>query len=108
MPSIFRSTIQLCGLSQRQAALYLDVSPSSVDKWCRGVRPVPDGVWSLLSDLWQRIEAAADFAADHIETNGLDPRALHNFAADDGLDPLPEGADDAAGALALMLVLGSD
>ena len=103
----FRATIQLCGLSQRQAAAYLGVSVSSVDKWCRGQRTVPVGVWTMMADLWTRIEDAADFAVLHIEDNGLDPRALQNFAADDGTDPLPEGADEVAGAMALMMALAA-
>ncbi len=63
----FALLLRLCGLSQREAALFLNVSGSAVDKMSRGVRKVPPGIMSDLRNLHQTQRRAAD---DHIRTIG--------------------------------------
>ena len=104
--STFSAALHLCGLSQQQAADYLGVRLDTIKNWSSGRSAVPGGVWGMLADLWQRIEDAADFAAINLDLD--DPATLHNLQADTGADPLPSGADEAAGALALLYALSDD
>jgi transcriptional regulator with XRE-family HTH domain len=62
----FKYALGLCGLSQSEAAEYLGVSVSSVEKWSRGVKGPPIGVWEDLARLWAQIKASAslDVAGD--------------------------------------------
>lgn len=101
----FKSAIYLCGLSQQGAADYLGVSLQSIKDWCRGKSAPPLGIWQMLSGLFRRIEDAADHAAGMLEPAQMDRAAMSNITADDGLDPLPSGADSAAGAMALLLAI---
>lgn len=101
----FKHALSVCGLSQRQAADFLGVSLSSVKDWCAGRSRVPEGVWRLLAELFERVQDAADAAADHMALEGVDPRAWGNIEADQPRNPLPEGADSAAGAMALLMAI---
>lgn len=103
--SMFKAALGLCGLSIREAADYLDVSMDTVKHWSAGRRPVPAGVWEMLADLFERIQDAADFAADHMAEDGIPPAAFHNLDADNGPDPLPDAAARAAGAMALLMAI---
>lgn len=58
-----------------------------------------------MADLFERIQDAADFAAEHMAEKGIDPRSFLNLDADDGQDPLPNGAARAAGAMALLMAI---
>jgi DNA-binding XRE family transcriptional regulator len=98
----FKSALNLCGLSQQEAAGFLDVSLGSVKDWCRGKTAPPIGVWEMLSDLFLRIEGASDFASARLDPDLMDRRALNSITADDGKDPLPESSTNAAGAMALL------
>lgn len=101
----FKHTLQICGLSQREAASFLNVSPSSIDKWSRNQRAVPEAVWQELADLYTQVEEAADRAAAIMQVDGIDERAFQNISADNvGLE-LPEGSTNVAGAMALMIAL---
>lgn len=62
MTSVFALLIARCGLSQREAAAFLNVSPSAIDKWSRGARPAPVGVIDELRDLYRRQARAAEEA----------------------------------------------
>ncbi len=55
----FKYALGLCGLSQSEAAEYLGVSVSSIEKWSRGVKGPPPGVWEDLARLWAEIKKAA-------------------------------------------------
>lgn len=101
----FKAAIGLCGLSQSAAAEYLGVSLASVKDWSRGKTAPSQGVWDDLADLYDRIEDAAEFAADKIEPDLMARHVMNQITADSGSDPLPSGADYAAGALALMLAV---
>lgn len=59
--------LQLSGLSQREAASFLKSSPSSVDKWARGVRTAPDGVLDEMRTLISKQSEAADEALDLLD-----------------------------------------
>ena len=96
----FSAAIRLCGLSQSEAAEFLGVRLDTVKSWSAGRNRVPHGVWQMLADLWRRIEDAADAAS--MDDAILDPRALESITTDDA-DGLPDGADAAAGAMALLI-----
>src|SRR6185312_13798541 len=98
--STFKSAIRLCGLSQQEAANFLDARLDTVKSWCAGRANPPAGVWTLLSGLFRQIEEAADNAADVMELEGVDARAYNNIEADIPGNELPaQGAMEAAGAM---------
>ena len=101
--STFKSALAICGLSQKQAADYLGVSLQTVKHWSSGRNNVPGGVWEMLSDLYTRIEDAADSAS--VKLDDVDPRQWGNIQANHTADPLPGGADQVAGAMALLLAI---
>lgn len=103
--STFKSAIAVCGLSQSEAAEFLGVSLDTVKSWCQERRQVPKGVWKMMAELFERVQDAADFAAEHMAENGIDPKAFENLDADNGPDPLPEGATRVAGAMALLMAV---
>ena len=102
---MFKQARDICGLSQTEAAAYLDLSVDSVKSFDTGRRPVPPGVWQMMADLFERIQDAADFAADHMAENGIDPNAFASLEADEGGDPLPGNGSKMAGAMALLMAL---
>lgn len=59
-------------LSQREAAEYLNISTSSVDKMNRGKNPAPDGVIELLIELIRKQHNAAHHQLDIIEQSDVD------------------------------------
>lgn len=78
----FAILVQLAGLSQRDAASFLNLSPSSIDKMARGVRSTPDGVLSELRNLIEKQEGAAERALELIEEQGAD-RIEIGYPSDD-------------------------
>lgn len=58
MTTIFRLLCEVCGLSQREAADFLDVPVNTVKKWWQGTRPANDGVLSELAGLAEKIDVA--------------------------------------------------
>jgi len=105
MKTTFAASLQLCGLSQQEAADYFDVRLDTIKSWSAGRNAVPSGVWDMLADLWRRIEDAADAAS--LDDAVMDPRARHHLSADDA-DGLPGGADEIAGAMALLVALADE
>lgn len=99
----FKSALGLCGLSQAQAARFLDCSLGNVKKWSSGTRDVPEFAWDMLAGLFDQVTAAADSAADVMERDGVPAGAKSSITADNTIEPLPEGADEAAGAMALLM-----
>lgn len=76
MPTMFSLLVDRCGLSQREAADFLKVSPSAVDKMARGVRATPDGIVDELADLYLRISLTAEEIMQMVaglEKKGVDP-----------------------------------
>lgn len=101
----FACALQICGLSQKEAADYFDVRIDTVKSWSAGRNAVPAGVWDMLAGLWRRIEDAADDAS---LTDAIDsPMARLNVDADDA-DGLPGGGPAVAGAMALLFRLADD
>lgn len=78
----FALLAQLAGLSQREAAAFLNLSPSSVDKMARGVRSTPPGVIDELRRLVGKQEDAAVRALDLIDAQGADNIEL-GYPSDD-------------------------
>lgn len=107
--STFKAAIALCGLSQAEAADFLQVGLDSIRSWCTGRRVPPVGMWKQLASLYRQIERAADDAADAMDLQGIDPRSFNNLEADIIGDELPmRGASAAAGAMALLMVLADE
>lgn len=98
MKTTFSAALQICGLSQSQAAEFLGVRPDTVKSWGAGRNPPPAGVWDMLADLYARIEMAADDARDRLPDNVL---ILDNIEADDE-DGLPGDGPAISGAMALL------
>ena len=53
------ASLQLCGLSQREAAAFLDVRLDTLKSWSSGRGPTPEGVMRELAALQGRIVKAA-------------------------------------------------
>lgn len=102
----FKSSLSVCGLSQSEAADFLEVSIDTVKSWCSGRANPPRGVWVMLANLFEQIQDAADGAADVMALDGIDPRAYNNIEADIPHDTLPAtGAQSVAGAMALLIAI---
>jgi hypothetical protein len=84
----FQAALMLCGLSQRSAAAWLDVSYSTVTKWCQDKNEVPTGAIDELRGLWDAIKTgdAPTIARD----GGADYGAIHAGAALQWLDHTPK------------------
>ena len=67
MTTPIKQAIAICGLTQSEAANYLNVSPDTVKSWCSDRRTVPDGVWSELAKLYDHMEMVCDETIDLIE-----------------------------------------
>lgn len=83
--AVFKAALGVLGLSQAEAAAYLDVSISNVEKMCAGKRRVPRGIWSELADLWDRQTIAEQEALDLIDE-------LHEAYSPEALDLRATGA----------------
>jgi DNA-binding XRE family transcriptional regulator len=104
----FKSSLSICGLSQSEAAEFLEVSIDTVKSWCSGRANPPLGVWQLLASLFEQVQDAADGAADIMDLEGIDPRAFNNVEADIPGNELPaSGAIAAAGAMALLMTIAA-
>lgn len=67
----FAALQSLCGLSNREAAAYLDMTESAVEKFRRGNREAPSGVLRELQELWTVIDQAAVDASEAIAREGI-------------------------------------
>jgi hypothetical protein len=70
MITVFAALLDRCGLSHREAALFLSVRPDTIKSWSSGRNPAPSGVIAELRKLYATIEKAADAALDQIATLG--------------------------------------
>jgi len=106
--SAFKYALSICGLSHVEAADFLQVSIQSVKDWSRGKGGPKEGVWLQLASLFEQMQDTADGAADIMVLDGIDPRAYNNIEADMPGHELPQlGALRAAGAMALLMAIGS-
>jgi hypothetical protein len=84
MTTPFALLLARCGLSQREAAGYLNLSPSNIDKMARGARATPAGVIAELQALYRKISVAAENAVAAImETTPAGAQVELGYAADD-------------------------
>lgn len=60
MKTHFAILCSACGLSQREAAVLLNVRPDTVRSWAIGRNPVPDGAMTELAKLFAHIHAQAE------------------------------------------------
>lgn len=66
----FALLLQASGLSQREAAAFLGISPAMIDKMSRGTRATPAGVMEEMRALIARQAEEADEALDMIDRMG--------------------------------------
>lgn len=64
----FPLLVQACGLSHREAAVFLGVSLRSVQSYSSGRRTTPEGILADLAGLYEKIERTAEEAVDLILT----------------------------------------
>lgn len=88
MSTQFAVLCQTCGLSQREAAEFLDVRIDTSKSWSQGRRAAPDGVIDALAALAEKIDGAAAAAieqfADIVNQQGSPPDVIElGLAADD-------------------------
>lgn len=106
-----KAALSLCGLSHAEAAEYLSlelgriITKNTIDDMARGKTRLNIDILEALAGLFARIEEVADNAADMLEPGLIAPENLNGIQVDDGADPLPDGSDDIAGALALFFAL---
>jgi len=84
--TLFAATQSLCGLSNSEAADYLSISESAVEKFRRGNRTAPTGVITELQHLWMRIDTAAVDRAEDMARGGIfniDSEIEIGYPADD-------------------------
>lgn len=79
----FALLCQACGLSQREAADLLNVSPSSVDKMSRGIRSAPEGVLAELRSLHAAIRRASEEAFQALSSAPVGMEIEIGYPADD-------------------------
>ena len=104
--SIFKASLSLCGLSQSEAAVFFDVRLDTIKSWCRSRARPPLGVWQMLATRMRAILDAADYGANYLELEGIDPRAWSNLSVSLGPeDDLDMGGEAMAGALALLMAV---
>lgn len=71
----FAALQALCGLSNREAAAYLGVTESAIEKFRRGSKAAPVGTLREMQQLWTIIDDAAVSAAEAITAGGILSRA---------------------------------
>lgn len=86
--SLYVSLQGLCGLSNREAAEFFGVSPSSIDKWRLSTRnPPPRGALEALADLHARQRKAAEamfkIVQQQVKAHGADGSIDLGFCSDD-------------------------
>jgi len=106
MPSTFKNALSLTGLSQREACIFFDVREDTIKSWCANRNRAPEGVWIMLAQRMRSILDAADYGADHMDLEGIDPRAWSNLSVSGlAVDDLDSRGEEIAGALALLMAI---
>lgn len=106
--SVFSAALGLCGLTNSEAAAFLDTSESTVKHWSAGRRPVPEGVWIALAQLYDQVVEVSEHALDSLEGDQLTREALQAFAQHEHGSDLPEPALNAAAAMFVLTRLLDD
>jgi hypothetical protein len=68
MTTTYSAMMNICGLSQREAAAFHNVRFDTIKSWCAGRNRAPDGAIAELRSLYTKIEAAADQLIDLAES----------------------------------------
>jgi len=104
--STFQTACFICGLTKTGAAEFFGVNPDTVKRWFQNKQEAPQGVWEMLADRFVQIEDAAEYAEHIMDLDGIRHAAWSNLEATfDQYDPLPKGAAEIAGAMALLRVI---
>lgn len=103
MATIFKASLGICGLSQQEAADFLQVALPTVKDWSRGAASPPVGVWRQLASLYAQIVDASEAALDTLKIDQMDRRAIAEVSVLATGEPLP--TEGAAAAAAAMFVL---
>ena len=72
----FKASLAICGLTQSEAAAYLEVSLQSIKHWSSGKTSPPSGVWEELASLWEEIQQEA--ASIDVDLADVNPRDWGN------------------------------
>lgn len=88
MTTIFSLLCQVCGLSHREAAAFLEVRLDTVKSWSAGRNCTPDAVLDQLAELAALIDEAADrvvaMTDEQVLAHGSEPEVIElGIAADD-------------------------
>lgn len=83
MNSGFKLLRLRCGLSQTEAAIFLNVAESTIQSWDQSRRTAPPGVLTELRDLYDKIEAAAENALAVLADTAGDTEIEIGLTADD-------------------------
>lgn len=83
MTTLFSALLQGLGLSQREAAAFLEVRPDTVRSWSAGRRAVPDDAWRSLRGLADKQAETALEAYDLWEAQGEPEQVEFLIAAND-------------------------
>ncbi len=60
----FRYMLQQCGLSQVEAATFLEVTPNQITAWCDAETKVPWHILDMLANLYDQIRETANNTAE--------------------------------------------
>ncbi|WP_194094617.1 helix-turn-helix transcriptional regulator [Marivivens aquimaris] len=101
----FKAALGICGLSQQEAADFLDVSVQTVKNWSRGKGDPSLGVWISLADLYAGIEDEAEDGAKAIDIDGMDRAALNTPAVQYHHHTGGVDASASASAMALLIAI---
>ncbi|QKV17842.1 helix-turn-helix domain-containing protein [Oricola thermophila] len=72
MTTPFAQMLSICGLSQSEAADFLNVPLNTIKKWGQGRNDPPLGVIKELADLYDLMDEAAEAALDLIRKHAAD------------------------------------
>lgn len=85
-----RAMREACGITRQELAGMLEVSSSTVKKWERGEKPVPQDAVDLVLSLFDRhedvVQAAVDAFLDAHEDTGVETATITYFRGQDQYD----------------------
>ena len=98
----FKAAINLCGLTQLDAANLLNVSLPTIKVYSTGLANPTRVIWSQLARQFQHISSAADSAAEKIIFNEMDKELFNSMRVTDGEKSFLGDGDYSATALAIF------
>ncbi|MCY4288555.1 MAG: helix-turn-helix transcriptional regulator [Aestuariivita sp.] len=99
--STFGRAIQLCGLTQSEAAKFTNCSPKTIRKWCSGEAQPSALAWKVIIELYSDIQLVAFNTRESFIDNGIPDLAWRSVAAA-GDEEFPDGCEEIAGTAALL------